>query len=453
MTIDLSALGERLAGEVVGPRDTRWDDARRPWNFVRDQRPEAVVLAEHTQDVVETLAFARGHGLRVAPQSTGHGAPSLPALEGCVLLRTGRMAEVAVDPVARTARVEVGAPWSAVVAAATPHGLTGLHGSSGGVGVAGYTLGGGIGWLARSEGLACNRVRSLEAVTADGTALRADAATEPELFWALRGGGGSHAVVTALEIELVELTEVYGGMLAWGVADAPAVADAYRRWVATLPGEAMSVIQLMRLPPAATLPAAVRGTAIVRIILVHRAAREEGERLVAPLRAAATPVLDSLGMVPASALGDLGGDPAGPLESVADAWLLGDLTGEAVDAFLDSAGPDAQAPLGHLEIRYLGGAMDSAPPGSGALARMQGRVLLYGTGAPSASAGVDAIDAALDRVGERVRDLTVGGAPLGFVERQAGTRPSFPPDVADRLLAAKRAFDPDGVIVGSHVVD
>jgi FAD/FMN-containing dehydrogenase len=363
------------------------------------------------------------------------------------------MAEVAVDPSARTARVEVGAPWSAVVAAATPHGLTGLHGNSGGVGVAGYTLGGGIGWLARSEGLSCNRVVAFEVVTADGTVLRADTGTEPELFWALRGGGGAHAVVTALEIELVELAEAYGGTLAWAIEDAPVVVDAYRRWIESASDATMSVIQLMRYPPQSTLPPAIRGKSVVQVVLVHRGTRDEGERLVTPLRSAATTSLDTLDTVMAAALGDLAGDPTTPLRSLADAWLLGDLTAEVADRFIEVGGPGVQIPLGHLEIRYLGGALDVAPPGAGALARLGGRALLYATGAVTTAGASDAIGAALDHIGDRVRDLIVGGAPLTFAERQTGTRPSFPSDVADRLLAAKRAYDPDGVILASHVVD
>ena len=186
---------------MVLPADDGWDGARQAWNLLADQRPEAVVLAEGADDVAATVRFARDNGLRVAVQATGHAALGIASFEDTILLKTSRMNGVEVDPDARRARVDAGAIWGDVAAAAAGHGLAGLSGSARDVGVVGYTLGGGHGWLARKHGIASNNVRAVDLVTADGEHVRADQDQNPDLFWALRGGGGSFGVVTSLEFD------------------------------------------------------------------------------------------------------------------------------------------------------------------------------------------------------------------------------------------------------------
>ena len=235
-SIDVTVLRDRIAGDVVTAKDSGWDAARAAFNLAADQHPAAAVLAESADDVAATLDFARERSLRVAPQGPGHGAALLPALDDVLLLRTTRMTGVEIDPDARTARVQAGALWSDVVPPAAEHGLAALHGSSGTVGVTGYTVGGGVGWLGREHGIACNKVVGLDVVTADGQARTVTADSEPDLFWALRGGGGAFAVVTALEFGLVELAEVYAGQLMWPLERASDVVNAYREWTADVPG-------------------------------------------------------------------------------------------------------------------------------------------------------------------------------------------------------------------------
>src|SRR5262249_12760432 len=191
-----------LEGKVVLPENASFDDARRAWNLAVDQRPSCVVFPESARDVAAAVLLARESGRRIAAQGTGHNAAPLGSLEGTILLKTERMRGVTVDPVARSARVEPGVRWLEVVEAAAPHGLAALAGSSPDVGVTGYTLGGGLSWLGRKYGLSCSHVRSIELVAADGRLVRADRENEPDLFWAMRGGGGSFGVVTAIELEL-----------------------------------------------------------------------------------------------------------------------------------------------------------------------------------------------------------------------------------------------------------
>ena len=195
-------LRARLAGAVSAPGDLDWDAARAAWNLAVDQRPVLVAVPADADEVVAVVAFAREHGLRVTAQATGHNASAIATLEDTVLLKTSALRDVEIDAERRRARVGAGVLWAEVTGPASEHGLAPLAGSSPDVGVAGFTLGGGLSWLSRRHGLACNSVIAIEAVTADGRVVRADRETEPDLFWALRGGGGSFAVVTAIELAL-----------------------------------------------------------------------------------------------------------------------------------------------------------------------------------------------------------------------------------------------------------
>jgi FAD/FMN-containing dehydrogenase len=209
----LEALQTAITGEVFVAGEDGYDQARQAWNLTVDERPAIVVAAETAADVAQAVRFARSQGMRIAPQGTGHGSEPLEPLTGAMLLRTVRMRDVRVDPVAHTARAEAGTLWQDVTVPAAEHGLAALAGTSPNVGVTGYTLGGGIGWLARRYGLAANSVTAAEVVTPDGRLARTDAEHEPDLFWAVRGGGGSVGVVTALEMRLYPVRELYAGAL------------------------------------------------------------------------------------------------------------------------------------------------------------------------------------------------------------------------------------------------
>ena len=215
---DLEALRAAIAGQVFVPGEAGYDQARQAWNLAVDERPAVVVEAGSAADVAQAVRYARARGMRIAPQGTGHGAAPLEPLDGAMLLRTTRMRQVDIDPAARTARAEAGAVWQDVIVPAGQHGLAALAGSSPNVGVTGYTLGGGLGWLARRYGLAANSVTAAELVTPGGDLVRADADHEPDLFWAVRGGGGGVGVVTALEMRLYPVGELYAGDLFFPIA-------------------------------------------------------------------------------------------------------------------------------------------------------------------------------------------------------------------------------------------
>src|SRR5262245_1639454 len=200
--VSLGDLVASIRGRIVTPGDLGWDAARQAWNLAVDQQPALVALPLDSDDVRAIVQHARGHSLGIAPQGTGHAAGALGSLADTILLSTRHMRGVEIDATRRVARVQAGTLWHEVTEATSPFGLYPLSGSSPDVGVVGYTLGGGLSWLARQHGLASNHVTAIEVVTPDGEIRRATPSDEAELFWALRGGGGSFGVVTALEFAL-----------------------------------------------------------------------------------------------------------------------------------------------------------------------------------------------------------------------------------------------------------
>jgi FAD/FMN-containing dehydrogenase len=311
VTTNLKDLRDRVAGETVLPGDGGWDAARQAWNLSVDQRPAAVVFPETAEEIAAVVEVAAAHGLRVAPQGTGHSAAPIGPLEGTILLKTSRMRGVEIDAEANRARVRAGALWGEVVPAAAEHGLAALAGSAKDVGVVGYTLGGGIGWLARRHGLACNSVLAVEAVTADGRIVRAGADDEPDLFWALRGGGGSLAIVTALEFALHPVAELYAGALFWPLERAGEVLHTWRELVVAAPDELTSLGRLMQFPPIPEVPEPFRGRAFVLVEAAHCGPEADGAALLQPLRALG-PETATLATIPVDGLSELHMDPPQP---------------------------------------------------------------------------------------------------------------------------------------------
>src|SRR4051812_6732213 len=365
--LDLRALRSAL------PRGDALPGAQAPSGL----RPAAVVVARSVADVQTTVHFARGHGVGVVPHATGHGARAVGSLEDSILLRTSELSGIRIDPVARTARVAAGTTWGELAVCAGEHGLAGLAGTHETVGVVGYTLGGGLGRLGRRYGLASSGVRAVEIVTADGRLVRADAEHEPELLWALRGGGISVGVVTALELELHPVREVHAGALVWPARHARTVLRAWRTWTDQLPRELSSTATVRTLAGDATVPERLRGRRVVMIEVTHSGTAEEAAALLAPLRALA-PALDTVRTLPTAALGRLHGpelSPAAPSPGPAtgENALLADLPDEALDALLAGAGW-----LSTVELRHLGGALSE--PADGALGALAGRFVLHAFG-------------------------------------------------------------------------
>jgi FAD binding domain len=444
----LEQLGSRLGDRVVGPRDAGWDAARRPWNLSVDQRPAAVATPESVQDVVAVVEVAREHGLRVAPQGTGHSAAPRGSLEGSVLVDTSRMKAVEIDAERRRAHVQAGAQWQHVTGPAADAGLAGLSGSAPDVCVTGYALGGGIGWMGRRYGLAANSIRAAEVVTADGRQVRADAGSEPDLFWALRGGGGGFAVVTALELELFPVSELYAGVLFWPQERAAEVLGAWREWTAGVPEEMTSLGRLLNVPPLEMIPEPVRGRSFAVVETAWIGDEAGGSEQLAPLRAL-EPAMDTFAMIPPPALAALHMDPPEPVPGNGDGMLLGDLPGEAIDALVDVAGAGTDSPLLSVEVRHLGGAAGRPDPGHGALAAIDAEYLLFAVGMAADAEMKQAVTERLDQVQATLAPWDAGRV-MNFTERPVGAERMFTEDVHRRLREVKSKYDPDNLIQANH---
>jgi hypothetical protein len=432
------------------PEHGAFEDARRAWNLSVDQRPSAVVAAESPADVLAAVSLARERGLRVAAQGTGHGAAALGPLEDTLLVKTDRMRGIDVDPQSRIARLEAGVTWLEAAEAAAHHGLGLLAGSSPDVGVVGYTLGGGLSWLGRRYGLAANGVHAVELVTADGRIVRADHDHDPELFWALRGGGGSFGVVTAIELRALPIKDVYAGLLWWPAERGAEVLHCWRELTHQgMPDELTTVGRYLQLPLLPEVPEPLRGRSFVVVEVFHLGHRAEADDLLAPLRAL-EPENDTLDVIPVEALAHLHMDPDRPVPFVGDGMLLGQLPASAIDTLVGLAG--AGSPLLSVEIRQLGGALARPAPDGGARSALKAPFALFALGmAPTADAA--------RTVGAYVEHLIEGldrwGAPemyLNFAESRRDPTTLWGEDTYRRLCHIKGRVDPDDLIRSNHPI-
>ncbi|WP_048556447.1 FAD-binding oxidoreductase, partial [Nostocoides japonicum] len=421
------------------------------WSAAVDQRPAAVALPRTVSEVSRVVRTAASVGLHVAPQSTGHNAAPLAAqgLERTVLLRTSTMRAVTVDPERRIARIEGGALWQDVVDAAAPHGLAALHGSAPDVGVAGYSLGGGIGWYARRLGMATNSITAAEIVTADGALVRADRRNHPDLFWAVRGGGGSFGVVVAIEMRLYEIEDAYAGMLVWDVSEAERVLTTWADWAVGAPDAVTTSFRMLNVPPLPDVPEPLRGRSIVVIDGAVLGTDEEGERILARLRALG-PEIDTFGRVPAPSLTRLHMDPEGPTPFTGETTMLRELTPEAIAAFLATVPTGPGAPLLFAELRQLGGALGRRAEGAGVLPRLDGAFLGFAGGMALTPQMGAAAHAAAEGVVAALAPWSSGSTYLNFAETSADVRSAYPGWSWLQLKGIRSAYDPTGVFVANH---
>jgi hypothetical protein len=441
-----------IAGRIATPSDSDWDEARVAWNLAADQRPEAVAFVESAGDVAKVVGFAGEHDLKVAGQGTGHGAVALAPLDETILIKTERMRGIEVDPDARTARVEAGALVLEMSEAAQAYDLSSMPGSAPDVGVIGFTLGGGLSWLGRRYGFACNRVRAIELVTADGEARTVDAENDPDLFWALRGGGGGYAIVTALHLDLVPIAEIYAGALLFPAAVGAEAVRTYRDWAATVSDDVTSIVRFLTPPPVPDVPEALRNVPLLTIDAACIGDQAAGEATIAPLLEIGEPIMSSFGQIPAEGLCRIHMDPEQPVPGLGNHQVIRELPDEAIDAFTGLAGPDSGSPLLLTELRQLGGALGREDAAGGALSHLNADFAMFGVGLPMTPELDQAIEAHLDRFEETMRPWAADGGYYNFAERPCDADAILPPEVCARLAEAKRRYDPDGMIIANHAV-
>jgi FAD/FMN-containing dehydrogenase len=445
--LSTQALG--LGARAVSSLDAGWDDARRAWNLAADQRPEFVAFPESAEEVVKLVNFAAENGLRVAPQATGHGAAALGALRDAILVKTERLDSISIDPAGHRATVGAGVTWSRVQEAAAEFGLAGLAGSSPDVGVVGYSVGGGIGWLARKFGLACNSVLGFEVVTSNGEILRVDAGHEPDLFWALRGGGGSFGIVTAVEFALYPIGPLYAGMLLWPQDRATEVLSAWSAWVAEVPDSVTSLGRLLNLPPVPAIPEPLRGRSFVGIEAACLTSEREGVELVDRLRALG-PGIDTFAMIEPAGLGRLHMDPTEPVPAWLDGWLLSDLPAAGITALVSAAGPGSGSSLVSVEIRHLGGALAESSPLHGALDTLDARFAVATVGSlrnPDAAAEIERRNGILRGA---IAPWLAERNYRNFGERARGVADFHFPETVAALRKVRMRYDPVGIVLAAH---
>jgi len=432
-----------ITGPVLRPADAGYAAEIAAFNTAVPRRPGIVVGAQSEDDVITAVAGAGADGLPVAVKGAGHGAAVDP--EAPVLVSTRRLDAVAVDPRARTARVGAGATWAQVLAAAAPHGLTALTPSSTRVGVAGYTLGGGLGLLGRRHGFAADHLLRLRLVTADGRPHEIDADRSPELYWALRGAGRSgFGVVTELEFALFPLARLYGGGIVWPAAAAADVLHAWREWTPTLPDEAGTSIALLRVPRAAGWPAPLHDRTVVHVRFTGADIDAvTGDALLAALRTVGTPLLDEVGELSLTATDAVHRDAvaAGPVHDGGAA--LRELPARAVDALLAAADVEVAGPLTMVELRALGGALGRAPAAQNAVAGRGAGYALHVQGRLVEPVAAD-VPGAVATLLDAVAPWSLGGALPTFAGAGEPETLWSPRDRA-QLRLLRQAVDPEGM--------
>lgn len=442
------ALSNQVSGPVSTPASDRYDSERTGLQQLGRHRPSLVVGATGTEDVRAAVAAAGDHRLPAAVQASGHGT-GLP-LDGGVLIATGRLAGVRVDPARRTAWVGAGARWADVVRAAAEYGLAPLSGSAPGVGAVPYTLGGGVGLMARRYGFAADRVRSLELVTVDGRVRRVDAEHDPALFWALRGGGGSFGVVTGMEIGLVPVRRIYGGSLFFDAGSD--ILHAWHEWTRDAPEDLTSGMTVLVLPDVPGVPEDLRGRHTAQVAVAWTGPVGRGPDAVAPLRKAAPVLMDTMRELPYAESGTVYAEPDRPHGYRSRNMLLSDLDPAAAAELLRRTGP-ALPFMAVVGLRHLGGALARGPKAPNAVGH---RDAAYMLNVLTVAEDDDTADMASLRSGAASlftghtlgRSLNFSFGPLAPEE----VREAFTPADFDRLARVKADVDPGDLVRANHPI-
>ena len=446
----VSTLPEHVSALVALPGEPGYERCT-PWNVAVTVQPAAVVFATAPHHIAETVRFAASHGLRVAVQATGHGATAIGS--DTLLILTGAMTDCVVDPDTRTARVGAGARWQQVLDAAAPHGLAPLCGSSPSVGVVGFLTGCGIGPLVRSVGLSSDHVRAFDVVTGAGEYLRVTPEDHSELFWGLRGGKATLGIVTAVEIDLLPISEFYGGALYFDGGDAAAVLRGWAQWSVGLPENINTSIAMAQLPPLPGVPEPLAGRLTVAVRYTALDDFPEAAALLAPMREAATPILDTVGVLPYPAIGAVHADPVDPMPIHEAQVLLRDLDSDAVSVVLDAAGPGSGSVQTIVEVRMLGGAMARQAPHPSAFCHRNAKYAVTVIGVPMGPAA-DAVVPQADALTAALQPWSTGGLLPNFAPAtdDARTARVYDADTRRRLADLADHFDPERVLAVGQAV-
>jgi len=445
----VAELAAELHGNVICPGDPNYDEARALWNGAHDKHPALIVQCAGPADVAAALRFARSEKLEVAVRGGGHSIPGFSAVDGGIMIDLSLMRGVLVDPVGRRAIVQGGATWRDVDLETQLHGLATTGGLVSTTGVGGFTLGGGIGWLMRRYGLACDNVVAADVVTADGEVVRASASENAELLWALCGGGGNFGVVTSFEFSLHPVgPTVAGGAIFYAGDDAETVLKGWREWLPSAPEELTTLVNLATAPPAPFIPEAWHGKRVVAIAGMHSGSVDDGLEALAPLRSLAEPVADLFGPLPYVAMQSLldALHPKGD-GNYFKALHLADLTEGAVDALMAGHGA-VTSPMNEIHVHDMRGAVARGPANGSAFPYRDAPYVVNVIAKwPGGGPGPEHADWARDLVSS-LEPFGTGAAYVNFMgdpEDVDRLRTAYGADTYDRLVAAKDRWDPENV--------
>jgi FAD/FMN-containing dehydrogenase len=445
----LETLRAGLRGSAHAPGEEGYDEASRAWNLAAHQQPALVVVAGGAADVMAAVRFARDAGMGVGVMATGHGVGA--ACDGGVLINTSGMRGVRVDPTARTARVEAGALWTDVIHESQPHGLAGLMGSTSHVGVVGYTMGGGFGWLGRKYGFNAASMREADVVTADGELVRASADENEDLFWGLGGGGGNFGIVTSLEFDLYPVGVLYGGDLIYPVEKASEVLAVFARWSKELPDEMTTGVAFLNVPPLPAVPEPLRGRSVVALRGCYCGeSPERGEELLRPVREElGETIMDTFGPMPFAAMDSISMDPVDPMGARQHSEMLGELSPEAIETLVEVAGAGSESPLIVLEIRQLGGALARDADRLSTMGTGDSGFIMNGIGPAFTPEMAEGVMAYLANLTEATRAFQTGDTYVNFMELDGASaervKAAYAPEDYERLVALKDRYDPQNL--------
>ncbi len=436
-----------FTGTLLTPQSAGYDDARRVWNGAIDRRPAFIARCRTAEDVAAALDLARRHDLAVAVRGGGHSIPGWSVCDGGLVVDLTEMKGIRIDPAARTAVVQPGVNWGELDAAAQQHGLATPGGEISHTGIAGLTLGGGIGWLSRMHGLACDNLIAVQLVTADGEIRDVDDTSDPDLMWGLRGGGGNFGVVTSFTYRLHPVGPVPGGVVFFPGVRAPEVLRLYRDLGAVAPRELSLAAVQVTAPPAPFVPEELRGRPVVGLSAAWFGDPDDGDRMLSPIQTAlGRPSIDLLGVLPYCAI-QQSVDASAPwgMRAHVKSDFLDELDDAALDAFAEHAAQRTH-PMSHVLLRRLGGAIADVPADATAFAhrRAAHMTTIVGVWDPGADAAPE-IDWARSTWAATRR--LARGTYVNHLENEgaARVREAYPAATFERLTALKTRLDPANV--------
>lgn len=444
----LNALRLRASGDLFTPEHPDWDRVRAPWVLNVDQRPLAVLAVADADDVVAAVQWAGAEGVQLCVQPSGHGAGA--DVSGSLLLRTRALDRIDIDAEGRTARIGAGVNAGELAAALAGTGLTFLAGSNPDPSVVGLTLTGGLSWFGRAYGLGCDSIVAADVVDGTGTLRHVDAA-DPDLLWALRGGGGDLAVVVSLELRLHPAPVIHGGQLWWPIDRLRPVLDAFRAVCERAPDTFTGWWHALALPPLPEIPEPLRGGHFVTVAVAHLGEADELDDLLAPLRAIPGAIRDSVAPLGPEQIPHLAEEPVDPTPVLSVSTLLSALDAATADALEATVGPGSDCPVAIVQIRQLGGRLAEPPVDQGSHGPIAEPYALTAFALLPAPQLEPVFAGWLRRIADCATTSAAGRTPMNFLAHdEANTW--WDDATRARLQAIKATTDPDGVLRSNRPV-